>query len=65
MLSPASIWEMAIKVRLGKLGFYGGLTLDDLTPPAASDRASACYPSSKTTSAPLPGCPKWRGTATH
>ncbi len=31
VLSPASIWEMAIKVRLGKLTFYGGLTLDNLT----------------------------------
>ena len=31
VLSPASIWEMAIKVRLGKLSFHGGLTLDDLT----------------------------------
>lgn len=30
-LSPASIWEMAIKVRLGKLTFYGDLTLDDIT----------------------------------
>ena len=30
-LSPASIWEMAIKVRLGKLTFFGGLTLDELT----------------------------------
>ena len=29
-LSPASIWEMAIKVRLGKLSFYGGLTLDEI-----------------------------------
>ena len=31
VLSPASIWEMAIMVRLGKLSFHGGLTLDDLT----------------------------------
>ena len=31
VLSPASIWEMAIKVRLGKLAFHGGLTLEDLT----------------------------------
>ncbi len=31
VLSPASIWEMAIKVRLGKLSFHGGLTLDEIT----------------------------------
>ena len=31
VLSPASIWEMGIKVRLGKLHLSGGLTFDEAT----------------------------------